>query len=598
MQAIGISNLSDEDAAGNTVPLTEIDGFTFFRYLNRYGKAKRLQLLQALCTKWNISPLPEDVDGLPEISALNVWLFPAKAQRTKGEIQTLWTFFKAVLNDTLTDELFTETLAINGTRKVKLTEAIYLLRPDTYLCLNRTVKSYLQSAHLPTEFSSLSTYLTVIQKAKEVFSKSFPEIVKAAYEFVPHSFADTVAEEEIIYHSAKPKETASEPLNILLYGPPGTGKTYTAIDKALLITDVSFYKENQQNRSAITQRFQELTVQDYNHPQGQIAFCTFHQSMSYEDFVEGIKPGMGEDSAHLQYGIQDGIFKVMTRMAQQALEQKTGLNYVLIIDEINRGNISAIFGELITLIEDNKRTGQDEALIVTLPYSKKPFSVPPNLYIVGTMNTADRSVESLDTALRRRFVFEEVVPQPQLLSPQQLISRLYARYADVSWNDETFRKAADALYSLLGIDPAFEYVIRDKNDDADADKVMALSETLFKCVNLEKLLIAINKRLAVLLSADHTIGHAWLMEVYSLADLQSVFKHKIIPLLQEYFFNNYAKIGLVLGNAFVKQEPVHKGVFATFTDVTEMASDYTDKIKYILVDASTLSIKAFCSIYQ
>ncbi|RZK34104.1 MAG: hypothetical protein EOO61_14170, partial [Hymenobacter sp.] len=179
LQSIGIANLNDEDAAGNTVPLTEIDGFTFLRYLNRYGKEKRLQQLQALCTKWNITPLPTDIEGLPEVSALNVWLFPAKAQRNNAEIQKLWAFFKAVLEDALTDELFAEMLAINGTGKVKLTEAMYLLRPDQYLCLNRTVKSYLQSAHLSADFTNLSTYLTVIQKAKAVFSKSFPEIVKA-----------------------------------------------------------------------------------------------------------------------------------------------------------------------------------------------------------------------------------------------------------------------------------------------------------------------------------------------------------------------------------------------------------------------------------
>ena len=592
LQAIGIANLNDEDSAGNTVPLTEIDGFTFLRYLNRYGRDKRLQLLQALCTKWSIKPLPTDVDGLPEVSALNVWLFPAKAQRTHAEIQKLWTFFKAVLEDAITPELFKEMLSINGTGKVKLTEAMYLLRPDKYLCLNRTVKSYLQSAHLSADFTNLPTYLTIIQKAKEVFSKSFPEIVKAASAFVPGSFTDTVSEEEMTYQSAKPM-AATAPLNSILYGPPGTGKTYKAIDKALQIADPFFYAENQHNRTAITQRFQELLVQDFDALQGQIAFCTFHQSMSYEDFVEGIKPAMGADTARLQYSIKDGIFKVMTSMAAG---NPSG-NYVLIIDEINRGNISAIFGELITLIEDNKRAGRDEALTVTLPYSKKPFTVPANLHLIGTMNTADRSVEALDTALRRRFIFEEIVPLPHLLSPQQLISRLYARFSHVSWNDETFRKAADALYQLLGIDPAFEYIIRDNNGDVDMEKVLALQDTQFKCVNLEKMLTAINKRLTVLLSADHSIGHAWLMEVYSLADLQAVFKHKILPLLQEYFFNNYAKIGLVLGNAFVKQEPIHRGLFATFSDVTEAASDYTDQVKYTLVDPAMLGVKAFCGIY-
>jgi hypothetical protein len=155
-------------------------------------------------------------------------------------------------------------------------------------------------------------------------------------------------------------------------------------------------------------------------------------------------------------------------------------NYVLIIDEINRGNISQIFGELITLIEPDKRKGAEEALELMLPYSKEAFSVPSNLYIIGTMNTADRSVEALDTALRRRFTFEPMLPQPELL--QGLIAEL----------------------------------------------------------DLPLLLQTINSRLEVLLTKDHTIGHAWLMNVFSLEDLQGAFKNKILPLLQKYFYNNYA----------------------------------------------------------
>ncbi|AMP64498.1 hypothetical protein A0W68_00710 [Campylobacter jejuni] len=136
---------------------------------------------------------------------------------------------------------------------------------------------------------------------------------------------------------------------------------------------------------------------------GQIVFTTFHQSYGYEEFVEGIKPIIDNDenSQEVKYDIKDGIFKKLCKKA---------LDNIIIIDEINRGNVSKIFGELITLIEPSKRIGEKEELKVTLPYSGEEFGVPKNVYIIGTMNTADRSITSLDTALRRRFEFVEMMP--------------------------------------------------------------------------------------------------------------------------------------------------------------------------------------------
>lgn len=171
-------------------------------------------------------------------------------------------------------------------------------------------------------------------------------------------------------------------------------------------------------------------------------------------------------------------------------------NYVLIIDEINRGNISKILGELITLIEEDKRDGADEALEVTLPYSQDPFSVPKNLYIIGTMNTADRSIAFLDTALRRRFQFKEITPQPEILSPN------------------------------------------------------------VEGVNLQELLRSINNKICELLDRDHRIGHSYFMgdKVNGIDDLADVFKNSICPLLDEYFYDRRKIIDEVLNGSILIKE--------------------------------------------
>ena len=190
-----------------------------------------------------------------------------------------------------------------------------------------------------------------------------------------------------------------------------------------------------------------------------------------------------------------GLFKRIAKVAKRNPDKR----YVLIIDEINRGNIAKIFGELITLIEDSRRSGQPDETKVTLPYSGKTFGVPDNLYIVGTMNTADRSIQLLDTALRRRFTFVEAMPNPN----HRLISR-----------------------------------------DVDG-------------VDCRKMLTAMNERIAALLDREHQIGHTYLLEVDEVRKLSDTFRNRIFPLLQEYFFDDWAKIRVVLGhNAFVKANKV------------------------------------------
>lgn len=216
----------------------------------------------------------------------------------------------------------------------------------------------------------------------------------------------------------------------------------------------------------------------------------------------------------------------------QEKDEKTNLPYIIIIDEINRGNVSKIFGELITLIEPSKRIGADEELKVTLPYSNEEFGVPKNVYILGTMNTADRSITSLDTALRRRFEFVEMMPDPDLL-----------KNVFICKDVENPNKDEDYL-----------------GDDAKTEGFAEI---------LQNILISINKRIEFLLDREKTIGHAFFMSeavkfnkdnwckpdkyeedwyVLSISKLKSIFQNKIIPLLQEYFYNDYALINAVLND--------------------------------------------------
>lgn len=215
-------------------------------------------------------------------------------------------------------------------------------------------------------------------------------------------------------------------------------------------------------------------------------------------------------------------------------------NYVIIIDEINRGNVSQIFGELITLIEPDKRAGNKEALEITLPYSKEKFSVPSNLYIIGTMNTADRSVEALDTALRRRFNFKEKTPDYELL----------AEYED------------KYQYEYHGI-------------------------------SLSTLLETINKRIEGLLDEDHAIGHSYFLRVISgETNLKQVFFNEIIPLLQEYFYGNYSRIELVIGTGFVKAVQVQQSDYAMPSSDNE---EFNDHMRYTLVKESQMNDFDFLS---
>jgi hypothetical protein len=481
------------------------------------------------------------------------------------------------------------------------------------------------------------------------------------------------------------------PMNTILYGPPGTGKTFHSVTHAVSIVDDEPYEDlaeqcnTEEGREAIKQRYDQLVSE------GRIVFTTFHQSMGYEDFVEGIKPVKPEeDDEFLSYDIEDGLFmrtcveatyayvkaheviesgvigeyrdfnnlydllfdqvseedkielstrskakvyasttsqgnfsithkgkdktytvsrdrlsklyeafpnpsevtninkqfrqkiggsnstaywSVLNKLAQirgskgsqtqldlnevlpyeekreivakywdrqiTTPEQEEAEPFVMVIDEINRGNVSQIFGELITLLEADKRIGKKEVIYLNLPYSKKPFGVPPNLYIIGTMNTADRSVEALDSALRRRFSFIPMWPEEGRLTGD------------------------------------------------------------FDGINLSSLLTTINIRLKLLKDQDHTIGHAWLWGVEDFEALRLAFKDKIIPLLQEYFYNDFGKLGLVLGQRFVVNDVVFEdNIFAPFEDGIALIGQYQQKKVYKIKNHEDWNVADFRSIYN
>jgi hypothetical protein len=458
-------------------------------------------------------------------------------------------------------------------------------------------------------------------------------------------------------------------LNIILYGPPGTGKTFSTVGKAISIANPEFNID--QAREIVKAEFDRLIQA------GQIVFTTFHQSMSYEDFIEGIKPvEPKEGDIYLKYEIQNGILKdiceriknfekltasnvplgksisnfnqlysafierlreiiaeldedeihifesrrskvkllsidannnivttgekasttetvikdkleriynrfnspeEITNIVVQLREVGTDIgwttnyfavfkalkefeasikpketkdipvskkqNYVLIIDEINRGNISNIFGELITLIEEDKRLGKDESLEAMLPYSKKKFGLPPNLYLIGTMNTADRSVEALDTALRRRFSFIEMRPDSKILSQDQ-----------------------------------------------------------YKCENIEidNLLDIMNRRIEKLLGRDYCIGHSYFMNIKTrsnpLPELQQIFQNKILPLLQEYFYGDWGKISLVLGGGFISRQTETVKFLAKTDD--EDYEEFEEKPIFRFTDSNAWTLQTFKGIYE
>ena len=334
-------------------------------------------------------------------------------------------------------------------------------------------------------------------------------------------------------------------LNTIFYGPPGTGKTFSVREKAINIIKGSSERTNAESE------FKKLLFTSENDTNWRIMFVTFHPSVSYETFIEGIWAET-DINGNIRYKIRDGFFKVIvyhalwnalrtksrqTPVSYESLKKEVSSNlvrylknkerdvfdfesadkFVLIIDEINRGNIPSIFGELITLIEDTKRLGNREESCVVLPYSKEIFSVPKNLYIIGTMNTADRSIVLLDSALRRRFHFKEFLPNEDLLS---------------------------------GI--------------------------FISGIGLDKFLRKLNEKIKDKKGKDFTIGHAYFISLRDSPqkeeDFVNILKTKVLPLLQEYFYDDWETLIEILANGNSERE-VEKYIIDRFGEIKKLPKE-------------------------
>lgn len=699
-----VVKLKDQNPEGNIIPLTDIDPFTFFASFNRgMNDEKRKKILQFTKDKFNLkSSIPDDFNGIPVMMAMNSWFFAYAFQRGEHDIDILWAMAEAAITKDIKEinaELFANCLNVRYSTSTNISMGLFWFNPDTYIALDSKNRALFESHNLDHNVTDWQSYLDLLEKVRSEFGSDYASISHEAHLI---TIGQKKPPSPIINNTPKTDNgdiqmVEEHQLNTILYGPPGTGKTYSSFKRAVQIIDGALPDGKVENVKA---RFDELVKKE------QIVFTTFHQSYSYEDFVEGFRPIIEcDDSARgSMYECRSGIFKKMCALAkdvkavsvkdatvdlekvqiwkmslgdtmnpdddqiypdcisggfiahgsgrgldfskcdtkediQTALaaldwtgwrstishnvnqiyafkikmqindliivsdgnhkfralgivsgeyiydanfvyEQKRPVTwlkkfeesqpkerilkdkafaqrtlyqpsreslkldvlrdllnkdlpssrekYVLIIDEINRGNIAKILGELITLLEPDKRLGAENALMVQLPYSQELFGVPSNLYIIGTMNTADKSIALVDIALRRRFDFEELIPD--------------------------FSHCSSLTAEMRNV----------------------LSE--------------LNNRIMLRKDRDHRIGHAYFMRVHDNESFNEVLKKKIIPLLQEYFWNDWEGVRFVLGEdangdgKFIQRIPKEnitsaRNKWQWFSDTEIKSLDYLDTLK-------------------
>ncbi len=511
--------------------IVDIDPFTIFGLFNFKGitDKRRVNILVQIKELFAIkSTIPTNFEKIPLIFIGRFYLDYGK--RGSDDIDNLWLLFQRAISyadNKLCESDFITTLDTVSRQKGigwNITIGLSWIRPFTFLSLDASNRRWLVQNQnrfqldvdiinwlqlkQPKPALSVENYLLLMKKVKEMTTGD-TEFLESPVDELEKSAEDSVSfcEENLLSSEENDVSDDYEVLddtmtdvakNTILYGPPGTGKTYHTIVYAVAIVENepldSIAEEAKKSYSAVLERY------NWYKADGLIAFTTFHQSYGYEEFIEGIKPVMSKDikpamdaddtnGGDIRYTVVDGLFKKFCNQSVVSAKKK---NRVFIIDEINRGNISKIFGELITLIEPSKRMGQSEGIQVKLPYSQKLFGVPDNVYIIGTMNTADRSIATIDTALRRRFRFQEMMPDAEVLK-------------DIRVED----------------------------------------------ISVAEMLVRINQRISVLYDREHTIGHAYFMplkENPTIEQLAEIFEHDILPLLQEYFYEDYEKIRLVLGD--------------------------------------------------
>lgn len=465
----------------------------------------------------------EEFHGFMLFSNNHHW---SSLQRSSGALKANFDKLKIALKILLNEDMPIEerlqrTVSVDGENKVTglgpalVTAILTVAFPEKYAVYNSTVEKAINliqdnmysKNYFARQYENFNEYANNL--AKE-YSISLWELDWAWY-FINSQFKEDkntipivskigLPNEEEELNSGKivmDNEDLEFPRNIILYGPVGTGKTFLATKIARGIINGSILTLQDLREWLRKPLSEEPSKGD------QIKVITMHKSYGYEQFVEGLKPrstGLGM----IEYKSEAGTFKRFSDIAKESLLNDKNEKYVLILDEINRADISRVFGELITLLDQDKRELSKESpgMKIELIYSHEQFSVPINLYIIGTMNTTDKSIALMDLAIRRRFHFIEVKPDKEVL---------------------------DRLLKLEG-----------SSDD--------VREAIFHIFDV------LNSKIAEFRGPDYGIGQAYFKDIGSEEDLMNSWDYKIMPLLQEYFYGENERLLEILRSVIVTRE--------------------------------------------